>query len=238
MLTTIEIPTVDGPMPAFSALPDSTARGAIIVIQEAFGLTDHIGQVARRFADAGFRAIAPALFHRAGGSPTAAYDDIPSVYPLMAALAPEPLSIDLEATIATLATEGFADSQIGMVGFCMGGLVTLFAATRPGIGAAVTYYGGGLTTSRFGLPTGIELGSSIRCPWIGHFGDLDQGIPVEEVEQLRAAAAGAGPTTEVFRYVDADHGFNCNDRPAVYNAQAASLAWERTIEHFGSTLHR
>jgi carboxymethylenebutenolidase len=235
MLTTIEIPTPDGPMPAFSAEPDGEVAGAVIVIQEAFGLTDHIGEVVELFAGHGFRSLAPALFHRQG-SPVLSYDDLELVRTIMAQLDARSLATDADATVALLNAEGFSESRIGMVGYCMGGSVTLFCATRPGIGAAVTYYGGGLSTGRFGIPPLLEVAPSIRCPWIGHFGDLDAGIPVEEVEQLRAAAATAPVETAVYRYADAQHGFNCTDRPAVYSAEAAGEAWARTYEFFTRTL--
>jgi len=234
-MNTIEIPTADGPMPAFSTTPDGPSRGGIVVIQEAFGLTEHIGRVTERLAAEGFRAIAPALFHR-DGSPVIAYDDMESIYPVMQTLSAGTITMDVDAALGQLGDEGFAPGRRGMVGFCMGGSVTLIAATRPGLGAAVTYYGGGLATGRFGMDPLIGLGSKIRCPWNGHYGDLDQGIPVEEVEQLRVAAASASAPTEIFRYANADHGFNCEDRPAVFNAEAAQIAWDRTIGFFTANL--
>ena len=88
MPTLIEIPTPDGPMPAFSASPEGSALGAVVVIQEAFGLTEHIGEVTDQLAAAGFRAIAPALFHREG-SPEIAYDDLESIRPVMVFGSPE-----------------------------------------------------------------------------------------------------------------------------------------------------
>jgi carboxymethylenebutenolidase len=231
MLNQIEIPTPDGPMPAFSAEAEGDQRGAVIVIQEAFGLTDHIGDVVETYAGHGFRAVAPALFHRAG-SPVCSYDDFEAIRPAMASLTAETIATDLDATIAQLGDEGFGPASIGMVGYCMGGSVTLYAATRPGIGAAVTYYGGGLSTGRFGFPPLLEIAPEIRCPWIGHFGDLDQGISIEDVEALRTAAATASAPTAVYRYEGADHGFNCTDRPAVYNADAAAEAFARSYEFF------
>jgi carboxymethylenebutenolidase len=110
--------------------------------------------------------------------------------------------------------------------------VTFHAAALRALGAAVTFYGGGVTTGRFGLPALVEQAPSLQTPWLGLFGDLDQGIPVEEVEQLRQAAAGAGVVTEIVRYADAQHGFNCDDRPAVFNEQAAADAWARTLAWF------
>jgi carboxymethylenebutenolidase len=231
MLSHIEIPTPDGAMPALSAPAEGDHKSAIIVIQEAFGLTDHIGEVVETYAGHGFRAVAPALFHRAG-APVLGYDDFEAIRPAMATLSAESIATDLDATIALLGEEGYSEASIGMVGYCMGGSVTLFAATRPGIGSAVTYYGGGLSTGRFGFPPLIELAPEIRCPWMGHFGDLDQGIPVEDVEALRAAAATASAPTTIYRYAQADHGFNCMDRPAVYNAEAAAEAFARSYEFF------
>jgi carboxymethylenebutenolidase len=235
MPPTIEISTIDGAMPALSAEPEGTPAGAVIVIQEAFGLTEHIGDVVDTYAAHGFRSLAPALFHRQG-SPVAAYDDFEAIKPAMGALDAAGLAVDLDATLAHLNEEGFGAAAIGMVGYCMGGSVTLFAATRPGLGAAATYYGGGLSTGRFGMPPLLEIAASLRCPWIGHFGDLDKGIPLDDVNALRVEAAKAPVPTEVYVYEGADHGFNCNDRPAVYNEQAAALAFERTYEFFTSTL--
>jgi carboxymethylenebutenolidase len=231
----INIETNDGPMPTASALPEGEAKAAVIVIQEAFGLTDHITGLTDRLAIAGFRSIAPALFHRVNSKPFA-YDDMASIRPLMESLSAETLTTDLDAALGQLAGEGFAESAIGMVGFCMGGSVSLYAATRPGLGAAVTFYGGGLSIGRFGLPPLIEIAPSLRCPWMGLFGDLDASIPVEEVEQLRAAAASSGQPTEIVRYAEAGHGFNCNDRPVHYQAEAAADGWAKMLEFFGEKL--
>ena len=156
----IEIPSTDGPMPAFSATPEGAPLGAVIVIQEAFGLTEHIGAVTEQLASAGFRAIAPALFHRAG-APVIAYDDLEAIRPVMATLTAEGIASDLDAAVSFLGAEGYEQGSIGVVGFCMGGSVALFAATSTAIGAAVTYYGGGLTTGRFGFPPLVELSSEM-----------------------------------------------------------------------------
>jgi carboxymethylenebutenolidase len=110
--------------------------------------------------------------------------------------------------------------------------VALLAGTRRPLGAAVTYYGGGVAEGRFGFPPLCDLASTLISPWLGQFGDLDKGIPVDQVEALRRCAANAPDETEIYRYADADHGFNCNDRPNVYNPDAAALAWERTLAWF------
>ena len=227
----IIIETQDGPMPAFEATPAGEDRGAVVVIQEAFGVTTHIEDVARRLADAGWRAIAPALFHRQG-SPVIAYDDMQSVMPAMGQLTAEGLTTDVTAALDHVESTGRPASRTGIVGFCMGGSVTLYAGTLRPLGAAVTFYGGGVTEGRFGLPSLSALAPTLQTPWLGLYGDLDKSISVEEVEQLRAAADKAPVDTEIVRYATADHGFNCDDRPAVYNAEAAADGWRRTLEWF------
>jgi carboxymethylenebutenolidase len=231
----LEIPTSDGPMPMASATAGDSSNKAIIVIQEAFGLTSHITGLTDRLADAGYRAVAPALFHRQSSEPIG-YTDFDKVMPMIQSLDAEQIRTDLDATIGFLNDEGFEASSIGMVGFCMGGSVTLYAATRPGIGAGVTFYGGGVATGRFGLPSLIELAHSIRVPWLGLYGDLDQSIPVDEVEELRSAAASSGQITEIVRYPEAGHGFNCNDRPDHFNADAAADGWAKMLDFFAAHL--
>ena len=229
----ITIETADGPMPSYAASPSGTARGGILVVQEAFGVTEHIAAVADRLADAGWYAVAPALFHRQG-SPVLAYDDFDSLMPLMGELDADGLAVDVGAAFDHLEQSGFAPARTGAVGFCMGGSVTFFAATIRPVGAAVTFYGGGVRQGRFGLPSLTDLAPALRTPWLGLYGDLDQGIPVEDVEELRLAVEAAPVATEIVRYADADHGFNCNDRPSVFNAAAAADAWQRTLGWFDS----
>jgi len=227
----ITIDTTDGPMPAFEASPEGDPKGGIVVVQEAFGVTEHIESIARRLADAGWYAVAPAFFHRQG-SPVLAYDDFASVMPVMKELNAEGITVDLVAAFAHLETAGFPAARTGIVGFCMGGSVTFYAATLRALGAAVTFYGGGVAEGRFGLPSLVEQAPKLQTPWLGLYGDLDKGIPSAEVEELREATAGVAGPTEIVRYPDADHGFNCNDRPAVFNPTAAADAWGRTLDWF------
>jgi len=229
-----------------SAAPDSPgfpvyvtgsteAPRALIVLQEAFGVNDHIRDVADRLAGAGYFVIAPHLFHR-NGSPEIAYDDFDRVRPLMAELTVEGLTNDLDATTKFLGSLGFGPASVGVVGFCMGGTVSFYAATLAGVGAAVSFYGGGLTMGRFGLPPLLELATSLRAPWLGLFGDLDTGIASDDVETLRSVLASVPVTTEVVRYRDAQHGFHCDARPAVYNDAAARDAYRRTLDFFDEQL--
>jgi len=215
--------------------PTGTTKGAVIVIQEAFGVNEHIEDICSRLADEGWLSIAPHFYHRTG-DPQLGYDDMSLVGEHFMALNPETIFEDLDAALLHAAEAGFAPSAIGVVGFCMGGTLALLTAVEREVGAAVTFYGGGLTKGRFGLPPLVELAPRLKAPWLGLFGDLDTGIPVEEVEQLRAAAASASVPTEIIRYPNAEHGFNC-DRRASYNADAAADAWRRTLAHFAANLH-
>lgn len=208
---------------------------ALIVLQEAFGVNDHIRNVADRFADAGFFVVAPHLFHRSG-APDVAYDDFERAMSLMAEITLEGLTNDLNATTDFLNSLGYGSSSIGVVGFCMGGSVAFYAATLSGVGAAVTFYGGGLTKARLGLPPLVELATELKAPWLGLFGDLDTSIPSDDVETLRAIAAKVAVTTSIVRYPEAQHGFHCDARPAAYNEEAAHDAYRRALDFFGEQL--
>ncbi len=231
----------DGPMRLYEARPEGepgpggAARGAVVVIQEAFGVNEHIEDVTRRFADAGYHAVAPDLFHRAGGG-TAPYDDFSQVLPLFEGLDDDALLRDVDAALAHLHASGWADAQIGIVGFCMGGRISMLASLRRRLGAGVGFYGGGIVTGRFPqFPPLIDQVPTLTVPWLGLFGDLDGGIPVDDVEQLRNALDLLGTDTEIVRYADADHGFHCDVREA-YNRTAATDAWARTLAWFDAHL--
>ena len=142
------------------------------------------------------------------------------------------IDADLDETFAHLASKGFDEKKCGIVGFCMGGSVALYVAATRTIGAAVGFYGGGLGESRFGFPPGIELAGRLQTPWLGLYGDRDPMIPVEQVEAARAAAAACSVSSEVVRYENGQHGFNCDDRPAVFDADIAADARQRTLAWF------
>jgi carboxymethylenebutenolidase len=149
----------------------------------------------------------------------------------MQSLTSEGVLADIDAALARLEAEGIPPTRQGVVGFCMGGSVTLITAAERQVGAAVTFYGGGVKAGRFGFPPLVEEAAKLRAPWLGLFGDLDQGIPVADVEELRAAAAASGQPTEVVRYPEAGHGFHCDQRDS-YHAASASDAWGRTLAWF------
>ncbi|MCU1396573.1 MAG: clcD [Ilumatobacteraceae bacterium] len=213
---------------------DGLARAAIIVLQEAFGVNEHIEDICGRLADAGYLAIAPHLFHRTG-DPKLGYDDMSKIGEHFAALSPDTVLADIDVALAAAAGAGFEPSSIGVVGFCMGGTLALVTAVERSVGAAVTFYGGGVTTGRFGFPALVDLAPRLTVPWLGVFGDLDTGIPIDDVEALRAAAATSSAPTDVVRYPEAGHGFNC-DRRASYHAESATDAWQRTLEFFARNI--
>ena len=224
-MPTLETP--DGPMDIIVAEPVGAPSAGVVVVQEAFGLTAHIGQVCERLARHGMLAVAPALFHRTG-SPVLAYGDFASVAPHFTALTPDGVRNDVSAALEVLDAAGVAPTGRGIVGFCMGGTVALWAGTVFELGAAVTYYGSGIVEGRLGLPPLVELAPALRCPWLGNYGDLDQSIPPHQVEDLRAAAGTATVETEICRYPRAAHGFNCEDRDAYHQASAID-AWDHTL---------
>jgi carboxymethylenebutenolidase len=232
----VSVPVGSGSMPIYVAEPAGDARGAVIVLQEAFGVNEHIRSLCHRLADTGYVAVAPHLYHRSG-DPELGYEDMQQVMPYIMQLQADELEADLEATLAHLGTLGYEGQQIGVVGFCMGGSVALVAAAYWSLGASVTFYGGGIAQSRFGLPPLFDLAPTIKTPWLGLFGDLDPSIPVNEVDGLRDAAAKASVDTEVVRYPEANHGFNCDARSA-YHEPSATDAWQRTLDWFDGHLAR
>jgi carboxymethylenebutenolidase len=231
---TIEVTTADGPMPAALAEPVGTPKGGIVVIQEAFGLTDHIVDITKRLADAGWLAVAPALFHRQG-SPVFDYGDYEKMFPVFKELTADGVGVDVDATIAAIGERGIPKEKTGIVGFCMGGTVVFHTVSRVPLGAGVTFYGGGVGEGRFGFPSCIDAAPNLKAPWLGLYGDLDKGIPVDEVEALRVAVKQSPVDAQIVRYPEADHGFNCDARES-FHAPSAGDAWERTLAWFDKHL--
>lgn len=214
-------------MGVYVAEPEGDARGAVVVLQEAFGVNAHIRDVTDRFAAAGHLAAAPHLFWRSG-DPELGYEDMTEVMPFIMQLQADEIEADLEATFDHLAGLGVDRSQVAVVGFCMGGSVSFVAGCFWKLGAAVTFYGGGIAQSRFGFPPLFDLAPTLQTPWLGLFGDLDTSIPTAEVQGLEKALAGASVATEVVRYPDANHGFHCDARDSYHEASAKD-GWQRTL---------
>ncbi|MDM0121207.1 dienelactone hydrolase family protein [Variovorax arabinosiphilus] len=218
----IDLTAKDGfTFPAYVAEPAGQPKGAIVVLQEIFGVNSHIRSVADGYAAAGYLAVAPATFHRVKPGVELGYtgDDMQAGSALKAAVealpAPGVLQ-DVQAAVAYAAKAG----KVGIVGYCWGGLLTWrSAAGVSGIAAAVPYYGGGMTTPE-------ESARSPKVPVLAHFGSKDHWISLESVEAFKKAQ----PAVEVHVY-EADHGFNCDQRGS-YDAAAAKLAKERTLAFF------
>ncbi|MCB1647065.1 MAG: dienelactone hydrolase family protein, partial [Pseudomonadales bacterium] len=193
-------------------------KGGVLVIQEIFGVNQHIREVCEGYARAGYRALAPAIFDRVEKGIELGYEGEDITRGATIARGKLEMSTtlqDLQAGIDYLQDAG----KVGVVGYCFGGLLTwLCAAGAKGIACASGYYGGGIIQANDQQP---------KVPTILHFGEHDAHIPLTDVEQIRAAHS------DVTVYVyDADHGFNCDHR-ASYNAAAAEKALERTLAHFG-----
>jgi carboxymethylenebutenolidase len=213
--------------PIYEAAEHGVSNGAVVVIQEAFGVNDHIKDVAERFAAEGYRAVAPHFFHRSG-DPQIPYEDFDRAKEHIAQLTEEGIAEDLDAAYGHLHDDGFDDDRIAIVGFCMGGTVAFIEAYNRKLGAAVTFYGGGIAEGRFGAPALKDLAPNVKTPWLGLYGAEDKGIPVEQVELLREAVAKAPVDNEIVIYPGAGHGFHCDAR-ASYHEPSARDAWSRTL---------
>jgi carboxymethylenebutenolidase len=234
----LSVTTPDGPMDVYEARPDGEATAAVVVIQEAFGVNQHIEDVTRRFATAGYHAVAPALFHRAGGGTIDDYDnlDVTKLFALFEGVTDDTALADVDAAVALLREAGFADRRIGVVGFCYGGRITFLVAARRRLGAAVTFYGGGIVSAgHLPFPPLLAEAATLQTPWLGLFGDEDPSIPVDDVETLRRAVAAAPLDTDVVRYPQAGHGFHC-DRRADYHEASARDGWSRALAWFDAHL--
>ncbi len=209
--------------PAYVAQPAGTPRGAVVVLQEIFGVNAHIRAVADGYAAAGYLAVAPSTFHRLKPGVELGYAEADMNegfgYKMAVEALPAPgVMADIQAAIDHAAQAG--GGKVGIVGYCWGGLLTWRAAcTLSGLAAAVPYYGGGMTTPE-------EAARQPRVPVLAHFGEQDRWIPLDTVQAFRAAQPGV----EVQVYA-AHHGFNCDHRGA-WDAAAAALARERTLAFF------
>ena len=208
----IELVAADGHrLDAHRAIPAGTPRVAVVVVQEIFGVNRHIQAVCRTYADAGFVAIAPALFDRLQRHADIPYTDVPAGRALKDASKTGPVLLDLKAAIDAVADAG----RVGIVGYCWGGTMAYVAACHLPLSAAVCYYGAQIA---------LHIDRTPKCPTMFHFGELDSMIPAEDIERIRKAY----PLGKYHVY-PADHGFNCTERP-VYHAPSAALALERSVE--------
>jgi carboxymethylenebutenolidase len=233
---TLDVDTPDGPMALFEAAPAGPAKGAVVVVQEAFGVNPYIESVAERFAGEGYLSVAPHFFHRTGGG-TVPYGDFAAVLPKFEGLTDAGILDDVDAALAHVRAAGVGPESTAIVGYCFGGRVTFLTALRRKLGAAVGFYGGGIVTERFPqFPALIGEATGLQTSWLGLFGADDQSIPVADVDRLREVLAEEAPVpNEVVIYQGAGHGF-FRDISDDYRPDAAADAWTRTLGWFDKHL--
>lgn len=215
---TVRLRTADGhELDAFEVRPKGPPRGGLVVVQEIFGLTDHIKRVAEQYAERGFHTLAPAMFDRLGPDIVLDYSDIETGVAKMRQLNWDDALADVAAAVEHLRPGGVA-----VIGYCWGGTVAYAAAAGLDIDAAVVYYGGGIANM---------LDRKPACPVMYHFGDQDHAIPMDAIRKIQSAH----PEGIYHVYSGAGHGFNCDDR-ASYDAAAAQTAFERSLEFLSSRL--
>jgi carboxymethylenebutenolidase len=223
----VKIPVEGGEIPAYRAMPASGGPFPTVV-HEIFGVHEHIKDICRRLAKLGYFAVAPLLFSREGDVTTMA-DTQQIISKVVAKVADKQVASDLDATVAWAKTTGKADTtKLGITGFCWGGRqVWLYAAHNSSLKAGVAWYGPLQSPpSELRPKNPIDLVNQIDAPILGLYGGKDMGIPVAQIEQMRAALKAAGKPSEIVIYPDAGHGFNADYRSS-YNAQAAKDGWQR-----------
>jgi carboxymethylenebutenolidase len=219
---TVTLTASDGfKLGGYRADPASTPKGAIVVIQEIFGVNSHIRNICDRFAKEGYVAIAPAIFDRIEPNFQSGYspEEVAVARKFVAAPDWPAMLRDTQAAIDAVKDVG----PVGIVGFCLGGSVAYAAATKlSGLSAAVGYYGGAVVRFADEKPA---------VPTQLHFGEKDHGIPMSDVETIKAKR----PDVEVFIYPGAQHGFGCDER-ASYDKASSDLAWQRSLAFFAQHL--
>ena len=208
---------------AYRADPAAARKGAIVVVQEIFGVNHHIRSVCDRLAAEGYVAIAPAIFDRIEPNFTSGYspDEVAVARKFVANPDFPAMLRDTQAAVDAVKSVG----PVGIIGFCLGGSVAYAAATKlSGLSAAIGYYGGAIARLADNKP---------RVPTQLHFGEQDAGIPLSDVAAIKAKR----PEVEIFTYPGAQHGFNCDER-ASYDKKSAETAWPRSMAFFAKNLRK
>jgi carboxymethylenebutenolidase len=230
----VKIPVADGSTPAYRAMP---AQGGpfptVLVVQEIFGVHEHIKDICRRLGKLGYMAIAPDVFARLGDIGKA--PDVQTASREFVAKTPDAQEMsDLDAAVAWAKGTGKADiNRLGVTGFCRGGrTVWLYAAHNPNVKAAVAWYGPlAFPVSEIKPKNAIDVVADLKAPVLGLYGGADPGIPVEQIEKLKAALAAAKKPSEIVIYPDTPHAFNADYRPS-YRPEAAKDGWNRMLAWF------
>jgi carboxymethylenebutenolidase len=227
----VKVPTPDGQMPAYRALPEGNGPfPTILVVQEIFGVHEHIKDLCRRLAKAGYFAVAPELYARQGD--VSQMTNIADIISKVVSKVPDKQVLDdLDATVKWAKASGKANvAKLGITGFCWGGrIVWLYAAHNPDLKAGVAWYGR-LVGDKDDLhpKNPVDVAADIKAPVLGLYGGADQGIPQSSVDKMREALAAAKRPCEIKVYPDTPHGFNADYRPT-YRKEAAEDGWQRML---------
>jgi carboxymethylenebutenolidase len=230
----VKIPVSDGEIPAYRALPETGGPfPVILVVQEIFGVHEHIKDICRRLAKLGYLAVAPELYARQGD--VSKITNFQEIFSKVVSKVPDKqVMSDLDAAVAWAKATGKGDvAKLGITGFCWGGrIVWLYSAHNPNLKAGVAWYGRLVGDPDELHPKHpIDLVSDIHAPILGLYGEADQGIPVASVEKMRAALNGAGKTAEIVLYPETPHAFFADYRPS-YRKDKAEDGWKRMLEWF------
>ena len=223
-----KIPVPGGEMPAYFARPEGVSNPPVILLaMEVFGLHEYIKDVVRRLAKLGAFAVAPDYYFRKGVDLTK-ITDFKELMPIVNAKPDAELVSDLDSTVAWAKLQGGDTSRLGMIGFCRGGRsVWIYAAHSSALKAGVAFYGSLVDPQNPVWPKSpIQLAPEMKAPILGLYGDADQGIPVSQVEEMKAALKAAGKTAEFKIYPGAPHAFHADYRPS-YRKEAAEDAWQK-----------
>ena len=226
----VRIPATDIEIPAYRAMPASGGPfPVVLVVQEIFGVHEHIKDVCRRLAKAGYFALAPEMFVRQGD--VSRLKSIDEIRPVVAKVPDGQVMSDLDAAVAFAATSGHANvEKLAITGFCWGGRITwLYAAHNPKLKAGVAWYGrltGEPSTLTPKHP--VDVAADLQAPVLGLYGGADQGIPLDTVEKMRDACKQAGKTCEIIVFDGAPHAFHADYRPS-YRAEPAKEGWARLL---------
>jgi carboxymethylenebutenolidase len=225
----VKVKTADGEMPAYRAMP---AHGGhfptVLVCQEIFGVHEHIKDLCRRLAKAGYFAVAPALYARQGDP--SQYKEIPDIIKNVVSKVPDAeVAADIDATVDWAKASGKADTaRLGVTGFCWGGRQTwLYSIHNPAVKASVAWYGPlAGTTDELHPKRVLDLVADIKVPVLGLYGAADQGIAVADVEKMQTELKQLNKPCEIVLYADTPHGFNADYRPT-YRPEQAKDGWTR-----------
>ena len=228
---TVEIDAGDRKIPGFLARPSAKGRHPVVFVNsEIFGVHEWVKDICRRLAKAGYVALAPDFFVRAGDP--SKLSDFKAVLDIVKATPGEQVTSDTKAALKYLAAQPFADmKKLGVTGFCWGGGATWLCCERFAEFKAGAAWYGPLKAGNYPRTPPIELVKDLKAPVLGLYGGLDKGISAKDVEDMRAALKAAGRKDEIIVYPIADHGFLADYR-ASYNAEAAKDAWAKMLAHF------